>query len=235
MFSKERIIKLLAEGVLIVISILLAFSIEAWWDIRKEDKEEQKLLFNLQKDFTKNKELLDYAIYRYETSIKNTQALMDYLKPGIKIPNEAIIPDSLLFNLVFWYTYDPVVGTLNSAIASGRISLIENENLRVELALWEDLVRDMKESENVELDILTRINDQMFRHIPIRTMAYRSGNSIMLRESTAKIDYQSIMGSLYFENLIGNRIGEMSNTLSEAKTVGSSLDRILQYLEEELE
>ncbi len=39
--------RLLAEGAAIVVSILLAFGIDAWWDDRQERIEERKILLGL--------------------------------------------------------------------------------------------------------------------------------------------------------------------------------------------
>ncbi len=233
MNSRIKGLQLLAEGLLIVFSILLAFAIESWWAERKERIEEEKLLVNLQIDFTKNKRLLENSIDRFTMTIENSQLIMDFIRPG-EIPTEEILADSILFKHLLWHTYDPVIGTLNSAIASGHISLIENERLRTELAEWEDLVEDMKESERIDIDFMTRINEEIFRYVPTRTMAYLMGNSIMLRESTARTDYKKLKSSLYLENLLANRIGEMSVTLGEAGNVMISLDIILSLLDEEL-
>ena len=229
----NRILKLIAEGLLIIFSILLAFAIEAYWEERKERIEEKKLLINLEKDFKRNKKLLDIAISRFNGTMKNTTALMEFIRPNDPKRN-LNVPDSLLFNIVLWHTYDPVVGTLNSAISSGRISLIENEELRSELAIWQDLVKDMKESEEVDYEILVRIYNETFHYIPLRTMAFNSGYTSMKRKSTAKTDYQRLTNSIYLENLLTNRLGEMGITLGETVLVSQSLDNVLNHLEKEL-
>lgn len=233
MIRKVKIGKYLAEGILIVVSILLAFSIEAWWEFRKVSTEEKKLLQNLHADFTQNRQLLDVAITHHEGTMTNCQELMDMIHP--RQSNKGVmVPDSLLFRALLWHTYDPVVGTLNSAISSGRISLIQSDELRTELAIWEDLVRDMKESEEVDYEIMTKVNEEVFHYMPVRSYAYRQGATPMLRESTASPDYERFLGSLYVENLLANRVGEMSIMIREAEWVSESLDRILSLLDNEL-
>lgn len=233
MNSKPNILKLLIEALLIVLSILLAFAIEAWWAERKERIEERKLLVNLKADFIKNDGLLHNSIERFTMTLENAQQLMDYINPGEPAQLE-VLADSVLFRHLLWHTYDPVVGTLNSAIASGHISLIENESLRTELSEWQDLVDDMKESEKIDIDIMTRINEEIFHYVSSRTVAYHMGNELMLRESTAQTDYFKLQRSLYLENLLANRIGEMSVTIGEAKDVLNSINRINELLEAEL-
>lgn len=47
-----------AEGVAIVVSILLAFGIQAWWDGRQEREEERQLLETLVAELQRNKEIV---------------------------------------------------------------------------------------------------------------------------------------------------------------------------------
>ncbi|MFT5452858.1 MAG: hypothetical protein ACI9N9_002356, partial [Enterobacterales bacterium] len=42
--------RILAEGAAIIVSILLAFSIDAWWEGREEDKRGQLYLLGLRED-----------------------------------------------------------------------------------------------------------------------------------------------------------------------------------------
>ena len=46
--------RILAEGTAIVVSILLAFSIEAWWTDRQEQAEQERILLALKKEFETN-------------------------------------------------------------------------------------------------------------------------------------------------------------------------------------
>ncbi len=46
--------RLSVEGTAIVVSILLAFSIEAWWDNYQDRSEEQGILLGLKSEFEQN-------------------------------------------------------------------------------------------------------------------------------------------------------------------------------------
>ena len=58
--------RILAEGVAIVVSILLAFGIQAWWEGRQEINREQRMLGALVAEFEENAEVLEEAqqVYR---------------------------------------------------------------------------------------------------------------------------------------------------------------------------
>ena len=51
MLSRKRVTDLTVEGMVIVVSILLAFALEAWWDARGQRQEETQILENLQVEF----------------------------------------------------------------------------------------------------------------------------------------------------------------------------------------
>ena len=42
---------LITEGIVVVISILLAFSIDAWWDAKQKESRRQELAFDLRAEF----------------------------------------------------------------------------------------------------------------------------------------------------------------------------------------
>ena len=46
--------RILAEGTAVVVSILLAFAIDAWWDERKERDDERDVLLALKAEFEAN-------------------------------------------------------------------------------------------------------------------------------------------------------------------------------------
>ena len=53
-----------AEAVAIVVSILLAFWIDAWWDGLKDRREEREILIGLEVEFVDLKERLDFWAQR---------------------------------------------------------------------------------------------------------------------------------------------------------------------------
>jgi hypothetical protein len=53
---------LLTEAVLIVASILLAFTLDSWWDERKERVEETEILQGLQEEFLQNRATLNFRV-----------------------------------------------------------------------------------------------------------------------------------------------------------------------------
>ena len=66
-----------AEGVAIVVSILLAFWIDTWWEDRKEGRLEAAYLLELQEDFEQNKSRLEDHAAEFEETARSMRVLQE--------------------------------------------------------------------------------------------------------------------------------------------------------------
>ena len=66
-----------AEGVAIVISILLAFWIDTWWEDRKDARLEAVYLLELQEDFEQNKSRLEDEAAAFEVIARSMLVLQE--------------------------------------------------------------------------------------------------------------------------------------------------------------
>lgn len=218
---------------LIVVSILLAFAIDAWWDGRGLQRQEQDLLVGLQAEFQRNRELLAGNRAQHARHRDATVAFLARSTPAGD-PRPEPIDDQVLIDLLSWATYDPLMGTLGSAVQSGQLGLISNQELRIELATWRDLVEDLNEAERVEQDLVTRLAEGAYLYVPFRSVVHRLGNELVERTSTAEADWVGLLRSLEMENLATNRLAEEIFLLGDLRNVETALERILVLLDQEL-
>lgn len=146
-------LRVVTEGAVIVVSILLAFGIDAWWDSAKERSEESLVLGALRVEFQQNLSSLRaiHGIHvRYATELGNLLDRVSSAREGATLQ----IPDSLLRALVSFRTADPAMGTLNTLLASGRIGLIKSQDLQRALAGWPAAVEDAAEDERLVRDFV---------------------------------------------------------------------------------
>jgi hypothetical protein len=129
--------RLFLEGVAIIVSILLAFSIDAWWDGHQERQEEERLLIALLDEFRENKELLEEARIHHravEQAELELMALAADTSPDIS-PDSL---DQLIGEINWWWSATKFsTGALNSVVLAGKLHLIRNEELRREVAGWQ--------------------------------------------------------------------------------------------------
>lgn len=141
------------------------------------------------------------------------------------------VPDEVLLGLVSWHTYDPVLGSLNSAISSGQLSLIQDHDLRVALAGWVDSVEDLNELEVVDRGHAHRFSEIVFDFVPFRSVVFRMGAIDSLRNpSAAQSDFHGLLTSLRAENVAVNRVAEIGFILGDMDRVEEEIETILSLL-----
>lgn len=127
--------RFLGEGLLIVVSILLAFFIDRSYESFRERGEERVVLDGLRGDFVANLESLDGYVARYQILLERNLAAADLLASD----RRAMPSDSLAGYLRVLYTggsFDPRSSTLAQAESSGRADLLRDAQLRTLLSEW---------------------------------------------------------------------------------------------------
>ncbi len=134
--SKAREIpypRILAEGTAIIVSILLAFWIQAWWESRGDANQEQALLAALSDDFAQAEELLSQAKSWHTMTAKAGEQLITISESESISDSER---DSIEMAVSAHFArafFDPPMGTVESVLGSGRIDLMTNHKLVAEL------------------------------------------------------------------------------------------------------
>ncbi len=118
--------RLAAEGVAIVLSILLAFSIDAWWDNRQRQLEVQNTIANLVIEFDDSADEFERVISANKMVIASADRILDALKSESR---PVFLDVDSVAGLFMVPTTDPQRGVLDALIASGNIGSIPNEAL----------------------------------------------------------------------------------------------------------
>jgi hypothetical protein len=138
--------RILAEGTIIIVSILLAFWIDAWWQERIERKESEALIRGLLSDFTASQLHLQEWVAGNKRVLR---AADEFLLEIRKTPvgEEMAVRPEWLVAAVAAPTFDPTDTSLRTAIATGQIELITDQELRDVLAVWRQQLEDTQEDE----------------------------------------------------------------------------------------
>lgn len=136
--------RVLAEGAIIVVSILLAFAIDAGWESRQAAQWRREALVDLRREAESNRDGLEQYIALYEAAVGAATRI--YSDPASL---RGLSTDSLarVFALsVFMPTFDPDDAALNSLVRSGQFDRIEDRRLRTAISQWVDLSEDLAEN-----------------------------------------------------------------------------------------
>lgn len=140
-------LQIFIEGTAIVVSILLAFAIDAWWEKRGLLHEEQEILVGLNDEFIDVRDRLGDWI---DHNRLGSQLINRFLSDEVEAMSREDIELMYLHAAVLVNVLDEG-GMLNGLLASGRLELVSDRELRSRLGKWPDYIDDL------------RINDQSAR------------------------------------------------------------------------
>jgi len=136
--NRERLNWLLLEGLAIIVSILLAFSIDAWWDDRKDRNEELELLVGLEIEIVDLRDRLDRWANINKSGI---DSIGQYLSDSVTEMDLQSIEST------FWFASIGNVldqgGALDALFTSGRLERISDRKIRARLMKWPDWLEDI--------------------------------------------------------------------------------------------
>ena len=215
------------EAMAIVASILLAFAIDAWWEYRIEREVEQEVLANLLIEFERNRVELDRTLDTLTGSQNAAKRLLMFAGKSLTSDDNAVIEQKL--DELYYFTFDPPSGALESLMSAGQLNLILNTELRVRLAGWSGLVKDYKEDEE-ELDYL------IYRDLVPTVYAI---NPLPNVEDAApgffQSQWQEAFKDVRFMNSIGNVSYWIESSIEEASLLGGEIDQIVTLIKIEIE
>ena len=142
--------RLAAEGFVVVVSILLAFAIDAWWDGYQENQREDRQLAAMRVEFSTSSVAIDEVFEAIEQHAKGVDELMSLLKSAKS--DSVQVPGQLLGYAIGWRTSDVSTSTLDTLIASGDLNQLENESLRRDLAAFPAFLLNVTEDEVMAME-----------------------------------------------------------------------------------
>lgn len=229
MKSSPPVGRILAEGMVIVISILLALSADAWWDRREERREEQEALSQLHEEFLVNRERLADAEGRHRAQRDHIVRMLTVIVEQGYPPGSYELPDSILSGGLGWVEFEPVGGVINSLISSGRVALIRDDSLRVALASWLEVLNQLEVDESQDGALRLQVRDVVHDYVPMVSVDYRRGGRGLTAPSRFDADYRGLLDSRDFENLLNFRRAKKGEILTGADGYGR-LEELLEWI-----
>ena len=230
----------IGEIVLVVIGILIALSINNWNENRKDGIKEQVILKSLKVNLKENLRLLDLAntatIDAYNSSLK----LHELIKPrSIVVDTNQI--DSLISVMFDFFNFDPNSGAINEIINSGQLNIIKNEELKNQISNWSGMVEDTQRDGDIAIKhafdnmVMYLSRHGSISNLPIGNNRVQNMNLKQKSTSGFEVDYQNLMNSSEFENLVGWHSTNMLYLLNEYLSFKSYIENMLDLIDSETE
>ena len=127
MTDKRESTSLLLESVVIVVSILLAFAIDAMWDDYQESQTKSELIELLIVDFEVTAERLKEAIAAHQIHIDQNKRFLEIMSSGEPIERNEF--SELAYSFVTVEFFEPALSTYESAIGRDGLASIHSPKL----------------------------------------------------------------------------------------------------------
>lgn len=136
-----------AESAAIVLSILLAFTIDASWDYRQDRMEEREILLGLEDEYDRFVGSLGRRAGFYDSVVVRLEWLLDASAADANASARRF--DQALGTLVGAPTFEFASNVRDGLMASGRLSIIRSEELRSRLSGWDRVRGEVMDNEAV--------------------------------------------------------------------------------------
>ena len=139
--------RIVAEGIIIVVSILLGLGLDAWWNDRQATRDAIRDLAGVAAELAEAETEIERGAAQQARMHGLNSMLVAEL--GQVPPDRPVtVPDSLLAGLLFsvWVS-DPPTALLNSFASSGQLDRLEDDELRRELLQWISILQDLRDDE----------------------------------------------------------------------------------------
>ena len=153
----------LGEAVAIILSILIAFGIDAGWDEWQERQEESDILTALRSEYESNLVLVQEVIDLHAGHMEDLE-IVSGLTPADYDTMSVNTASRLVLALANPWTFNPELGTTETLFGSGRIALVRDSELGEMLTTFVNFVEDAEEDADFIRDGSEYVWRQQYRH-----------------------------------------------------------------------
>jgi hypothetical protein len=215
--------RVLVEGGVIVLSILLALAADAAWDRQQDRAAEAELLRSLEAELRLNLAELSEWQRGIEATIATADALHSLTGPQ-PLPIASTRFDSLLVAAIEWRTFHPATGSMSSARA--HLDLVRSDRVRQEVAAFDERLRDFQENfEQAWLSAGTLLRYAQ-DHAPLYTP-----DNVGWAHQDASLDRRELLSDVGFSNELGLWLWRLNHTVRESQSLRGHLEQMLRFLQ----
>lgn len=214
----------LTEGLVIVISILLAFAIDAWWDERAEAVAERRSLDQFIDEMDLYERLLGQADETTRRAISATETLLDAIHT--QSPMEAGAFEASVREITYMYHLGEATPTFDRLLSAGNLGQLGSADLRRSLANLGNLLGVLRRFENLESEFLEhQLRPYLVRHVDLYRIRPPKSDDPEPPASRFEGQSEEILDDREFSNLLLERIRYARGSQVFRRQVSEELER----------
>lgn len=231
-----------AEGIAIVLSILLAFTIDAWWEDRKEVDTQRTQLRSLLGEFKEARHRLVLQLGGLENSLLGTLEILELTGPDATDDVSANFRAALRESLNVGVS-TPQQGTLRDVLASGAGIVSSDSDLWSKLQTWPTVMDELEvDGQHLErnreenfIDALVRLGVSMLSIFRPQTGESLADSRLLLQlpRSDFDADLSVLLRDPGIETVFTMRAIRSQLLIAQHKSAIEVADEIIGHLENE--
>jgi hypothetical protein len=223
--------RIAVESVAIVLSILLAFAIDAWWEERQERTAEAEILVGLKQEFQDTQALINDKLAQYG-NMKTAVAQLLVAHEQKAWQYEAMTIDGAFQWLITPTSIEFGGGVLDAVISAGRLEIISDKTLRSKLAGWQAMMNEVRDDEVGNADyIINHVIPYIARTGVSTAQGARDKNSEWPTQTSSIADDVALINTLLndaeFKALLDIRYAFILHAMQEYDAAYRAADDIL--------
>jgi len=212
------------------VSILLAFGIQAWWDGRQDRGAEQEILSGLHEEFTR----IAQGLQRGGAVWDSVSAEIGNALSAAEAGRDLSLAEARrsVSAVTFPVTFDPGSGVRDALIASGRLELIRDAELRNQLVAWDGELREVQDNEVAgRAFILDHVIPYLAEHGALVGGSNPRVPWAAVSEAVELTAYNAILGDPEFFGLASTRYSYIRVSVSEFTATSDFVAGLLSLIE----
>ena len=187
----------IGEIILVVIGILIALQINNWNETRKDKLKETSYLQDLKLDLVNCQKELDRVIKKTNRTKNCATEAIKIITLKSKTKDEANL-DYLLIGADSHSIFSSTEGVINDILSSGKLDLIQNENIRTYVSGWKANLSNLRGWESVSLKSFDNFGEILSNVVDFTK--YMDGKALIPEENKV-----IVFKNLKFRNLLDNQ------------------------------
>ncbi|MGI9292169.1 MAG: hypothetical protein ACR2QG_12950 [Gammaproteobacteria bacterium] len=222
--------RLAIEGPIIIISILLAFAIDAWWDDRKQRSSAIEQLKRVATEMVANEQYVETKIQTLEDAVEGSAAIMTWMGPQ---PVEAPLP---LFDDHWTDTLS--IGFLelqrsatSDILARGQLASEDMNELRTSLLDWSAWANSLEQQYAMLREEHSQLMDEVRVAVPMWSMTYSHPLLADFPKPRFPLDLDDFLGNPHIEGQLGLYALRLKFSIELAEGFKSAQTEIVNQIE----
>jgi hypothetical protein len=214
------------EGAVIVVSILLAFWIDAWWDSSQARRTEATVIESIREEAEGNRRELDVLLARNDTQLARIDMFLrageDHLRA---LPQDSVFP--WLAAMVITWTFDGDDSAAGLFLDSSTPVTPHAREVRGVLARWVRIGEDLEEEKNTLWDLGADLAGRLAVHVAptvpdglglLHEVAARLGPDLLAELRVDEGYVAALLNKAHYQSVYAEELSDASAALDSLRS-----------------